>query len=252
MKRFHAEMLSTLGWIVRQTGPIGALAHSMLGRGMSSPGTTAFTGIECAWRHLKRNPDVALNFVRDRLHDFRNGDCPRCKMAADAAFADDELARHSQGAWCGFFADVGTFDTWYSAKSSRVATSTCHAETIFAASAAKQACYVRNFLLWTRLSLDEPISLGIDNQSTVLHAASPARKWSPQRKHFDIDCHYISEAVELGVVAVHHVPGAAPNEATGSVGFPVDCLTKALPICVVASCYHDVQGPAFEELEELN
>ena len=165
-------------------------------------------------------------------------------MSADASFADDELTRKSQGGWCGFFAAVRTFDTYYSAKSQRVATSTYHAETIFAASAAKQATYVRNFLLWLRLTHDEPISLGIDNQSTVLHAASPVRKWSPQRKHFDIDCHYISEAGETGVIKIHHVPGAPPNAATGALGFPVDCLTKALPVSVVASYYHVVQGPA--------
>jgi len=153
-KRFHAETSSTFGWVTRQVGPTTALAHSMLGRASSSPGTLAFTGIGHAWRFLLRHPDVTLNFVRDRPHDFRSGDCPRHAMASDAAFADDEVTRKSQGAWARHFANVNTFDSHCSAKSSRVATSTCHAETIFAASAAKQATQVRNFLLWLRLAVE--------------------------------------------------------------------------------------------------
>ena len=239
---FYATMLSTFGWIARQVGAIIALAHSVLGRGLARPGTKAFSGMHYAWRFLLGRIDMELLFTADKFYEVKNKDFPVYKMASDASFADCEASRKSQGGWAGWFSGVDTFDSFWSGLSKRVSTSTTMSETIFGCLAAKQATYVYNFHGWLGITDGDPIPLGIDNAATVLTASAPVRKWSPSRKHYDIDCHYIAEAVANNIIFVYHVSGAPPNQETGAVGFPVDCLTKALPITTIVAYYDVVQG----------
>jgi len=160
-------------------------------------------------------------------------------MASDASFADDVEDRRSQGGYMGGFVGLPP-DTYSSTKSNRVATSTFHAEPLFASPAAKQAVYVKLPHDWLRVGNNDAIKLAVDNQATILQAAAPVRKWSPRSKHFDIDAKYITEAVENGDVYVHHVSGAPPSEE--HEGFPCDAFTKALPSSVLTLYFPPLQG----------
>ena len=160
-------------------------------------------------------------------------------MASDASFAGDVDDRRSQGGYLGGFTDMPP-DTYSSTKSSRVATSTFHAESLFASSAAKQAVYVYLLHAWLRVSNGDAIKLALDNQATILQAAAPVRKWSPRSKHFDIDAKYLTEAVERGEVYVYHASGAPPSDKHD--GFPCDALTKALPSSVLTYYIPLLQG----------
>ena len=93
---YYAEVISTLGWVVRQVAPSLALAHSMLGRAMHAPSVKAFKAAHRVWRWLHHHPDIALTFTRQRTYDWRHGDYPEYLMASDASFADGEGDRKPQ------------------------------------------------------------------------------------------------------------------------------------------------------------
>ena len=241
---YYAEIVSTLGWVVRQVAPTLALAHSMLGRAMHAPSVKAFKAAHRVWRWLLTRADIAVTYTKQRDYDWRNGGFPQYVMAPDASFADDEHDRKSQGGYIGGLRGCAP-DTWHSSKNKRLATSTYHAESIFGSAAAKQAHYRKLCLDYFGILPPGPIPLFLDNQSTVLAAGSPIRKWTPKSKAFDIDAKYIVEAVENGIISVHYASGAPPDgTAGGPAGFPADVMTKALSGSVLRHYIQMLQGPS--------
>ena len=230
--RFYAKVVSTIGWVVRQCAPVLAVAHSMLGRAMSGPSVKAFKAARRVLAYLSTRRNIGVEHHRERTHDWANGDWPEWCMSSDASFADDEHDRHSQGGYVGRFRGQAA-DTWSSYKAHRVCTSTFWAESLFASAAAKQAHYVWNKFGYLGLRKNQAIPLALDNAATILAAAAPIRKWSPKSKAFDIDAKYVCEAVEDGIIQVHHTPG---ND------FDCDAMTKPLPAATLAKYHSSLHG----------
>jgi len=233
-RNLYAEIVSSIGWVVRQVAPVLALPHSMLGRAMAAPSLKAFKAARRVLQYLHTRTDISLTYVKQREFDWRNGDWPQYMVAPDASFADDEAERKSQGGRIGYYRGCAP-DEYSSSKSHRVCYSTFMAEALFASQAAKQAEYVKHMDDWPGVTTGGPIPLAIDNQATILSAAAPIRKWSPKSKAFDIDCKYVTEAREAGTIDVYHVSGD---------NFPADAMTKALPDSVLGGYYDRLQGPS--------
>lgn len=63
-----------------------------------------------------------------------------------------------------------------------------------------------------------PISVKCDNQAAIYIAHNPM--YHERTKHIEIDCHFVREKLQDGLIALHHV--SSPNQLA-------DILTKSLP-----------------------
>ena len=134
---------------------------------------------------------------------------------ADADWANDKGDRRSISGWVAKL--NGDPVSWSSKKQRVVALSTCEAE-LYAESAALQE------VLWLRGLMEE---LGLhtqtgsivygDNQSTI--AVSQNGVKGERTKHVDVKYHFVTEAVECGVISLRWVPTTQQQ---------VDIFTKAL------------------------
>ena len=239
LRNFYAKIVSSIGWVARQTAPILLLAHSMLGRVMADPSVKAFKAAQLVLRYLSTRTDIGLTYVRQREYVWRQGDWPEYLMESDASFADDPANLRSTGAYLGYYRGCAA-DTASSAQHKTVTTSTLHSESTSATTAAKQGAYVKHVHDWLGVTKRDAIPLAIDNLATVLATAGPIPKFSAKSKHFAISARYTAELVEQGVIRPYHVGGSVTADHPG---LPADALTKPLNARLIAHYSSIIQGP---------
>ena len=108
--------------------------------------------------------------------------------------------------------------SWSSKKQAVVALSSTEAEYIAQTHAAKEAVWIRNFVIEVQGTTHGPLTMLCDNQGAI--ALSKDNKFHSRTKHIDLHYHFIREAVDEGKINVEYVP-TAENVA--------DIFTKALP-----------------------
>jgi hypothetical protein len=134
----------------------------------------------------------------------------------DADYAGDMETRRSTTGYC--FKLLGSAVSWTSIRQSTVATSTCEAEYMALAEAAKETIWLNRMLQeLSFINKDKPTQLYCDNQGTLALAGYPAHH--KRSKHIDIRYHYIREMVDNGHITIHHV---------GTQDQAADMLTKPL------------------------
>lgn len=217
----YMEITGTVMYAAISTRPDTAHAAHYLASNMQAPTVRHMQAAERVLRYLAGTKDVGLVF------GSRNGDTvgdSRGRKAqvqvdvcafADADWANDRGDRRSISGWV---AKVnGDPVSWSSKKQRVVALSTCEAE-LYAESAAIQE------VLWLRGLMEE---LGLhtrmgstvygDNQSAI--AVSQNGVKGERTKHVDVKYHFVTEAVERGVVSLKWIPTAQQQ---------ADIFTKAL------------------------
>jgi hypothetical protein len=85
--------------------------------------------------------------------------------------------------------------------------------------AAREAVYLRQFLVELGFRQIGPTSLLIDNQSAIAIARNP--EFHARTKHIEVRHHYVREKLEDGVIDLQYLPTADQT---------ADILTKALPL----------------------
>ena len=108
--------------------------------------------------------------------------------------------------------------SWASKKQEIVSLSTTKSEYVAAMHATKEALWLRSFIGEVLISLDEPITLFSDNQSTI--ALAKDHQYHVRTKHIDIHFHFICWIVDDGKIRLVFCP---TNDMAA------DTLTKALP-----------------------
>ena len=93
--------------------------------------------------------------------------------------------------------------SWLSQKQKVVAQSSCEAEYIAAATAAKQGMWLSRLLGNLINQEPEEVVLNIDNKSTIFLCKNPVHH--DRSKHIDTKYHYIRECVEKKRIDVKHV-----------------------------------------------
>lgn len=93
--------------------------------------------------------------------------------------------------------------SWTSQKQKVVATSSCEAEYVAAASAACQAVWLSRLLASLTGVEANQVTLKVDNQSAIALSKNPVHH--ERSKHIDIKYHYVRECVENETIAVEHV-----------------------------------------------
>ncbi|XP_066370990.1 secreted RxLR effector protein 161-like [Miscanthus floridulus] len=107
--------------------------------------------------------------------------------------------------------------TWQSQKQRVVALSSCEAEYIATATAARQGVWLARLLAELKGEKTDAINLKIDNQTTIALSKNPV--FHDSTKHIDIRYHYIRECVEENRVQLQSI---------GTLEQLTDILTKAL------------------------
>ena len=135
---------------------------------------------------------------------------------SDADFASDVATRRSTTGYS--FCIAGGIVTWSSQRQKLVSLSTTESEYIAAATAAKEAAWLRALLNGIGQQRKKPTMLYVDNQSAIRLVRKP--KFHKRTKHVDIKYHYIREKVENREIEVVFTPTEHQL---------ADMFTKALP-----------------------
>lgn len=168
------------------------------------------------WQAVKRIIAYLINTV-DMGIEYRAVE-PRIELSgySDADFASDIETRRSRTGYA--FCIANGIVTWSSQRQKLVSMSTTESEYIAAATAAKEAVWLRTLLNGVGCKCDKPTTLYVDNQSAIRLIRNP--EFHKRTKHIDIKYHYVREKVENHEIEVVFVPTEAQL---------ADVFTKALP-----------------------
>ena len=108
--------------------------------------------------------------------------------------------------------------SWSSCKQHSTAQSSTEAEYMAGAHAAKEAAWIRIFLLEIGEAQSSPTHLMMDNQSAMALAKNP--EFHSRTKHIDVHYHFLHEKIAEEELALDYIP-------TGEQ--IADALTKGLP-----------------------
>jgi hypothetical protein len=218
----YLEITGTLMYAAISTRPDIAHAVHYLASAMQAPLQHHMQAAERVLRYLAGTKDIGLVF------GSRNGDTvgdSRGRKAqvqvdvcafSDADWANDKGDRKSISGWVAKL--NGDPVSWSSKKQRVVSISTCEAELYAEAAAIQEVLWLRGLMEELGLSTLTGSTVHVDNQSTI--AVSEHGVKSERTKHVDVKYHFVTDAVERGVVRLRWVPTSEQQ---------ADIFTKALP-----------------------
>lgn len=148
-------------------------------------------------------------------HGLHLGRSAECAAYCDADYASDLDHRRSHTGWC--FMLYGSVVSWQSKCQPTVAVSTTEAEYQAAATAAREALWLRQLLPVFDVDCT-PMVIRCDSQGALKSMRNP--QITQRTKHIDVMHHFVRERCQRGEVEFEFVPGK-DNVA--------DVLTKAMP-----------------------
>ncbi len=96
--------------------------------------------------------------------------------------------------------------SWWARLQKTVALSTAEAELIAVTDATQQALYLRRILPALGFSLDQPIRILNDNQSTIAIVHKPIFAWPKRLKHVTIKHAFVYDHIKRDDIAVNYIP----------------------------------------------
>lgn len=155
--------------------------------------------VQRIYAYLKRHPDLGPNY---HPAERENRSCELIGYV-DSDWAGCYDTRRSTTGWT--FTLAGSPIAWASKRQKSVAMSTCEAEYIAAAEAAKEAIWLRNLL--TELNVPSvslgPIKLMIDNNAAMKLTKNP--EFYARTKHIELRHHFLREQVLEGNIDIVRV-----------------------------------------------
>lgn len=135
---------------------------------------------------------------------------------SDADYASDIETRRSTTGYIFYIANGPV--SWSSQRQKMVVLSTTEAEYVAAATATKEAMWLRKLLNDISHSCEKETTIYVDNQSAIRLVKNP--EFHKRTKHIDIRYHYIREKYENKDIVVKYIPTELQR---------ADILTKTLP-----------------------
>lgn len=108
--------------------------------------------------------------------------------------------------------------SWKSKKQNTVALSSAEAEYRLLRRITTEIAWLTRLLHELGLEDIEPVALRCDNRAAIYIAKNPV--FYERTKHIDLDCHYVREKLQQGLICVNHIPAHQQL---------VDPMTKILP-----------------------
>ena len=187
----YASAVGSLMYAMLCTRPDICFAVGMVSRFQFNPGREHWTAVKHIIKYLKRTRDYMLVFQSENLVPIGY---------TDSDFQSDQDSRKSTSG--NVFVLGGGAISWRSIKQTCVADSTMEAEYVAASEAAKEAVWLRNFLLDLGVvpSVQSPITLYCDNSGAVANSKEP--RSHKRAKHIERKYHLIRDIVQRGDVVV--------------------------------------------------
>ena len=162
-------------------------AVGMVGRYQSDHGEEHWTTVKHIFKYLQRTRDYMLVYHDESLEPIRY---------TDSDFQSDIGYRKSISGYV--FTFGGGAISWRSVKQSSIVDSTMEVEYIIALEAAKEAMWLRNFLMNLEVvpSAQSAITLFCDNSRAVANLKEP--RSHKREKNIERICHLIREIVNRG------------------------------------------------------
>ena len=176
------------------TRPDICFAVGMVSRYQSDPGEEHWTAVKHIFKYLRRTRDYMLVYQDESLVPTGY---------TDSDFQSDVESRKSTSGYV--FTLGGGAISWRSVKQSSIADSTMEAEYIAASEAAKEAVWLKNFLLDLGVvpSAQSAITLYCDNSGAVANSREP--RSHKRGKHIERKYHLIREIVSRGDAVVSQI-----------------------------------------------
>jgi hypothetical protein len=202
----YRELVGSLMHLAVTVRPDIAYTVGVLARFLATPTSTHWQVAKGVLRYLSGTADLGINF---------GGSKPGLIGYCDADYAGDLKTRRSTTGYV-FLLNGGAI-SWQSKRQPTVAVSTAEAEYMAAASAVKEALWLRQLLCDLGYDLDA-VMINADNQSAIKLLRNPV--FSARSKHIDIIHHFARERVMRKEVIFQYI---------STTEMVADVLTKALP-----------------------
>jgi cell wall-associated NlpC family hydrolase len=206
-KHIYSSLVGSLNYLAVCTRPDIAFPVGVLARYLASPTSDHIAAAKGVLRYLAGTTNHGLNYGAKLGDSTIIGYC-------DADHAGDLDKRRSTTGYT-FILNGGSI-SWSSKRQETVALSTVEAEYMAAASATKEALWLRGLLAELGLPY-QTIQIYADNQGAMQLVKNPIV--SARSKHIDVRYHFVREHVAKEEVAFHYI---STNE------MKADSLTKAL------------------------
>jgi Reverse transcriptase (RNA-dependent DNA polymerase) len=208
----YRELVGSLMYLSVCTRPDISQAVGALARYMSAPKKEHWDAALSLLRYVRGTTAFGICF----------GDGLGLQGYCDADYAGDVDTRRSTTGYV--FVLNGGAVSWSSRFQPTVAVSTAEAEYMAAASAVKEALWLRK--LFAAFGMDvTPVRMFCDNQAALKLIKHPIA--SMRSKHIDVQHHFVRERVARGEVVF---------EYCRSGDMVADCLTKALSVSMFSNC----------------
>jgi len=204
----YQSMVGSLLYASIATRPDISQAVAAVSKYNSKPSEAHLTAVKRILRYLKGTLDITVK--------YKNSD--KCEVLgySDADYAGDVDDRHSTTG--NLFLVSGGPVSWLSKKQSIVTLSTTEAEYVALSTATQEAVWIRKLLSDFGASLSQATTIMEDNQGAICLARNPVTH--SRSKHIDVHYHYISEALNDGIINLQYCP---------THDMIADTLTKPMP-----------------------
>lgn len=198
-RRLYQSMVGSLNYLMTVARPDIAFAVGAVSRYASNPSQRHMDAVRRIYAYLKRFPDIGPSY------QSAPDNAQACELVGyvDSDWAGCHDTRRSTTGWT--FTLGGTPIAWASKRQKSVAMSTCEAEYIAAAEAAKEAIWLRNLL--SELNIPQislgPTTLMIDNNAAMKLTKNP--EFHARTKHIELRHHFLREQVLEGNINVVRV-----------------------------------------------
>ena len=193
----YASAVGSLMYAMLCTRPDICYAVGMVSRYQSNPGPMHWTAVKHIFKYLRRTKDYMLTYQADDLTPL---------AYTDSDFQSDRDGSKSTSGYV--FTLSGGAISWRSIKQSCTADSTMEAEYVAAAEAAKEAVWLRKFLLELGVVpvARNPIVMYCDNSGAVAQCKEPRNH--KKGKHIKRKYHLIREFVQEKEIVVEQIASA--------------------------------------------
>jgi transposase InsO family protein len=193
------------------TRPDIAFAVGQLSQYASNPDKSHFSALTQCFRYLRGTIEYRLSYKGTG----RVQDAPTVVGYSDADWAGDLGQRRSTTGYT--FLLCGAAVSWQSKRQRTIAQSTVEAEYMAAASATKEAIWLRSLMDGIGCAPSGPTVLRVDNEGAIKLAENP--RHHDLTKHIAVRYHLIRQHIADGTITLTHV-------STGLQA--ADCFTKGL------------------------
>ena len=204
----YRESVGSLTFLAMVSRPDIAFAVNALSRFLANHDLNHWRAVKRVFAYLSKTTQLGLMYRRSENECDLVGFC-------DADFASVIETRRSTSGYV--FCMAGGPVTWSSQRQRLVTLSTTESEYAAAATAAKEAIWIRKLLSDIEYRCETGTLLYVDNQSAIKLAKNP--EFHKRTKHIDIRYHYLREKYQSGEINIQYVPSEVQK---------ADILTKPL------------------------